>query len=505
LDINIYKKFIAYFTPNFKTFTQGYPYILDTKINLMPARTDSQRSRRAEQQRIRRARQTQEQQNQIRQDNSRRRRVARSDRQNIVNSFLQQQPQNVNSNQQSTRAQQQHNRQSQQTIEQGSQISHEESRRRSAARAFNQEVVNYFVQQPPINLISNQEFSGAENFEQASVLLIERPNFPFYRAARCAQPVLTYFHIGLMTKQCSHCSAIHFENECIGTLCCINGKISLPFVDEPPPFLKELLSGETPESNRFLKKIRAYNTALSFASFGADIVSGERGGPSAFKIHGSVYHHQSSVSPSEGSRSNFAQLFFLDDNEANSERLNYPGREDCNRAIKLQIAQYMALKNPFVAAYKNMQKLMQEQEQLLIQNSLPPRILTLFLQQNTSTDPRVYNLPTSNEVAVLMPTNQLPTNRDIKVHTRHNIKLSTPQTSPSIDPLCYPIFYPKGEPGWTSGIPYALPQGRQSMPICEFNGYRLAVPNNVWNPVHYGRRLFQQLLVDLYCRVKGNR
>jgi Helitron helicase-like domain at N-terminus len=211
------------------------------------------------------------------------------------------------------------------------------------------------------------------------------------------------------------------------------------------------------------------------------------------------------VAPREGSRSNFAQLFLLDDMEATNKRINFPGREECNPAIMLQISQYMTLNNPFVATYKNMLQLMREQEQVAMQSGVQPPILTLYIQQNPSDDPRTYNLPTHNEVAILFPTNQNPSHRDIKVHTRHNSNLTIPQTSPSIDPLCYPIFYPNGDSGWTNGIPYTSARTRETMSLCEFHAYRLAFCSYIWNPLHYGRRLFKQLLVDLFCRVEGSR
>jgi Helitron helicase-like domain at N-terminus len=43
------------------------------------------------------------------------------------------------------------------------------------------------------------------------------------------------------------------------------------------------------------------------------------------------------------------------------------------------------------------------------------------------------------------------------------------------------------------------------MSICVFYAFRLAFRIRIWNLLHYGRRLFQQLLVDLYCRVEANR
>jgi hypothetical protein len=76
------------------------------------------------------------------------------------------------------------------------------------------------------------------------------------------------------------------------TMCCNNGAVQLPLLQQPPKVLRWLLSGSDPRSHAFREKIRMYNSILSFTSMGARIhesVIGTRG-VYAFRIQGEMYH-----------------------------------------------------------------------------------------------------------------------------------------------------------------------------------------------------------------------
>jgi hypothetical protein len=79
-------------------------------------------------------------------------------------------------------------------------------------------------------------------------------------------------------------------------------------------------------------------------------------------------------------------------------------------------AQYMEINNSFLRAYKSMHDFMREQEQVAVQDGARCKLCAIYLQQTRTVDPRVYNLPTSNEIIILVPAHQTPTHRDIKVH-----------------------------------------------------------------------------------------
>ena len=78
-----------------------------------------------------------------------------------------------------------------------------------------------------------------------------------------------------MMAQCRYCDALHFPGEQTGdrfTICCHNGKVMLTgmtAVQDCPPQLRELLTSGTAEANSVREHIRNYNSALAFASLGA--------------------------------------------------------------------------------------------------------------------------------------------------------------------------------------------------------------------------------------------
>ena len=75
-----------------------------------------------------------------------------------------------------------------------------------------------------------------------------------------------------------HCEALHWQHEATsgsvgaGTasygMCCMHGTVQLPALGETPQFLRDMLSGETPASKRFLENIRRYNAVFQMASTG---------------------------------------------------------------------------------------------------------------------------------------------------------------------------------------------------------------------------------------------
>lgn len=95
------------------------------------------------------------------------------------------------------------------------------------------------------------------------------------------------------------------------TGCCRGGRISLPMFRDWPSPLKELLRFDGgPESTRFLRLIRHYNSMFSFTSIGAQVDHSVNvgGGPYVFKMNGVVYHRIGSLFPDEGRPPKYAQL-----------------------------------------------------------------------------------------------------------------------------------------------------------------------------------------------------
>ncbi|GFU72650.1 helitron_like_N domain-containing protein [Trichonephila clavipes] len=72
------------------------------------------------------------------------------------------------------------------------------------------------------------------------------------------------------------------------------------------------MDGSHDSSQHFKKNIRSYNSALSFASMGAQIVPPAGRGACCFRIHGQIYHRTSHLHPAQAGEKNFAQFYVLD-------------------------------------------------------------------------------------------------------------------------------------------------------------------------------------------------
>ncbi|RIA89653.1 hypothetical protein C1645_824534 [Glomus cerebriforme] len=159
-----------------------------------------------------------------------------------------------------------------------------------------------------------------------------------------------------MDQMCLHCDAKFWlceknQNSSLSSprfaMCCAGGKVHLPPVLDPPPYLLDLYTLSHSDAISFRKNIRAYNGILACSSFGTNIDESFQGqGVSNFKIHGQIYHHIGTLLPDEGQNPVFAQLYIYDTNHENSNRLCVI--HNLNAEI-LQSLQYMLdTYNPYI-------------------------------------------------------------------------------------------------------------------------------------------------------------
>ena len=78
----------------------------------------------------------------------------------------------------------------------------------------------------------------------------------------------------------------------------MNGKVVLPDLSPYPPDLQELLLTSPTISalaKNFQQHIRQFNSAFSFASFGANIAAPPGNGPPCFRICGQICHRSGTL------------------------------------------------------------------------------------------------------------------------------------------------------------------------------------------------------------------
>ena len=151
-----------------------------------------------------------------------------------------------------------------------------------------------------------------------------------------------------------------------------------------------------------------------------------------FKIRGELHHRIGSLLPPDGRSPVYAQLYILDSGEARDHRMRRNDNLDPDLMYRLGglISENHRWVGVFKQAYEVLQASNAEQ-------------VSLQLTVNRNQDRRRYNLPTSNEVAAVIPgdISQESSSRDIVLHTRDGPLRRVNEGSPMYEPLQYPLFF----------------------------------------------------------------
>jgi Helitron helicase-like domain at N-terminus len=318
---------------------------------------------------------------------------------------------------------------------------------------------------------------------------------------------------GRMDKLCPRCLAKHWVNERTKRKkssptygpCCHTGKVHLDFLPDPPHALRDLYTGDSPQSKDFRLHIRQYNCALAFASFMAnekDVNSRGRG-PWVYKIGYMLYHSSSSLLPLNGQEPRYAQLYFYDPNDALTHRMH---RNPNLRSDTMQILQNILLEtNEYSQIFLHASEILQ---------TTPARDLAICFVADPSTDERRYNPPTADELAAIIPGDEMAVTRprDILLHSRTGGVQHISDLHCSYCPLHYVLLFPYGTSGWTISLQHQpqLYEGdcdnaRTHMSQLQFYAFRLYTHQNEFPIIHYGGRLFQQYLCDIWVSTDQNR
>ncbi|CAF1394809.1 unnamed protein product [Rotaria sordida] len=319
---------------------------------------------------------------------------------------------------------------------------------------------------------------------------------------------------GRMDNICQHCNALHFKEECTSDRhdefkqCCHYGSVQLPELLPYPDEIKALLQGTDVESKNFRENIRSYNSALAFASMGAEIDLPQGFGPYCFRIHGQIYHRIGPLHPGPGQRAHFGQLYILDSSLALKERMGNAANENCNETTMSKLGDIMKRISPYAAAYKMMHEVEQEEiDRAKREKRAPPPLRMIFDINRRIHDRRLYNLPTANEVAAVFvgEDSEVPTYRHIAIHPRGQSLQTIHIIDPNCDSMIYPLLFPRGDKGWYPELEKTdQSRNRKRVSMLQFYSYRLAI-RPTFSAIHYGGKLFQQYIVDAYVKTEQNR
>ncbi len=328
---------------------------------------------------------------------------------------------------------------------------------------------------------------------------------------------ITQYNVGPMTFVCSGCNALMFEKELHhGTaysLCCGYGKIKVPDIKPPPATLQKLYTEDNEKSKEFRKNIRCYNSALALSSVGVELGTTfkfDNRGPWTYKISGQIYHSLGTILPNANSTPVFSQLYVYDKENELTNRHNR-NTDNMERETLKELQEIMHENNPYVQEYM-------KAAEIIKQN--PSQDIQLVLKASGTPDPRRYNLPTGNDIAIVIP--QINTDklsyRDVILyksaddHPKGYKTVRINEMHPMYDPTAYPLLFIFGDKGYDYELfkPQISKNQDQDqtteiahkVTTRKFYRYRLFEREGIFNTLHHSGRLMQQYVTDMWCKIE---
>ncbi|KAG5517186.1 hypothetical protein RHGRI_037823 [Rhododendron griersonianum] len=226
-------------------------------------------------------------------------------------------------------------------------------------------------------------------------------------------------------------------------------------------------------------------------------------GPTSFTIHGELRHRAGSLLPQHGKDAKYAQLYIFYPTSALEVRNR--NNEQLRRDVLETIQETLLQVNPFVDKFR-------QAYAILNQLDVAGQTLPAHLHYSSSKDRRTYNLPTADEIAVVIPGDGSKASgmRDIVLHLRgDNQLMQINECHPAYLPLHYVMLFPHGELGWEPEMKqWDVKNNRpaaERLTQMDFYSYRLFERTTEYSTILRGGKLFQEFLVDAWAATEQNR
>ncbi|KAK7323502.1 hypothetical protein VNO77_26978 [Canavalia gladiata] len=312
-------------------------------------------------------------------------------------------------------------------------------------------------------------------------------------------PIVGYWDIGDQRHQCQYCGALMWYPERLNKryntpnpkfgICCGQGKVNLSNLKNPPPgILLNLLYNNDHRSRHFIQNIRSFNMMFSFTSMGAKIdrTVNDGNGPPIFVLCGENYHRIGSLLPLPMDAPKFSQLYIYDTANEVANRISVVSMNNHDISPTSSIVEDLKDMLDEVNPYAKVYRMARDKLNAGNVDNLKLRIIG-----KRGKDGRRYNLPTVSEVAALIvgdfDSNECE--RDVIVETQNHSLKRLSILNAAYLPLQYPLLFPRGEDGYSEGIPLAKhicvtnvddmqsadqpKAGRKSLSMREFIAFRL--------------------------------
>jgi len=323
-----------------------------------------------------------------------------------------------------------------------------------------------------------------------------------------------------MNIECSFCHALHWKAEGLSSssnttfkfgMCCYQGRISLPSLQNIPHDLYNLFIRRDPVGRAFHQRILFYNNALAMTSVGKTTdpsVNQGGGGPYSYVLRGELIHNAGSILPLQDRPLTYSQLYIHDTDNALEHRLARHNQRNQRYPLDpttLNLLQGILHEvHPAIPLYR---------QALELTIAMPPdQQFTVSLHFDQNCDNRRYNLPdaTVNEIAVVViGDGERPTGpQDIIIYRKGSNSLFRISDSHPLYPsLRYVLLFPTGQMGWHSGIRFTDvedqpdPSKRTTVSLEEYFRYRFHIrPTHIEsNHLFLAGKLFQAYVCEAWA------
>ena len=316
--------------------------------------------------------------------------------------------------------------------------------------------------------------------------------------------------LGEMSCVCQHCGARYFREEAPRgkyTKCCNRGKVIIERLADVPDIFQELLGGNTEESKKFIKNARAYNNSLSLASMGVNFRRLNDRGPRCLTVNGRIMHYGVPLYTEEGVPARFAQLYFIDPQEAQTLRTIRGFGTDPQ--LMMRLGEFLKESNELVKSYEMLEEKITTE--ISSTGFEPDDVVMWFVNDSryASSEFRSRRLsnatsvPVCNEVAIVFShrDGQPDLKRDLQIYPRRKNPEILNQFASVCDPMCYIILFPTGsDRGWSFRR-----HGDSGVSLMDYYSFRMAIRVNDFNILHRAGDLSGQFWIDAYMKYEANK
>ncbi|RPA94039.1 hypothetical protein L873DRAFT_1940408, partial [Choiromyces venosus 120613-1] len=256
------------------------------------------------------------------------------------------------------------------------------------------------------------------------------------------------------------------------------------------------IHGDSRESTHFRQRIRSYNNVLSLTSLGTTETPYRQnnGGVYSFRIKGALYHNHGPLLPIDGERPKFAQIYVHDSRDLDaqvSHRMNVFQDNSLDQTILSTLTQLLQQCNWLVQTYETAGETLRSNPQL-------PVTLQLKVLNPWDKDPRTYNVPTADEIGILIvgSGDEEFDKRDIIIQARSGeneyqglTRIS--EINPYYLALQYELLAQQRQDN-----PTTARGGSKHVSLAMWHSFHLFEREGTRSLLHCGGRLFQEWVVD---------